>query len=220
MTPARSPWIAAGLAALCSLAFVLLVRMPVPFPGFTLLAGAILAALGTLTLAAWMPSRWLWTDQERLTHAFCAHHGISELGAENALAAITQAHARAETLRTNAAGFQDDVRARVEQAAERLDAGAREIFYDPARLRALQPILVRSELIEDAVRSHRALRGRAKGREDAIETSRGELLRGLDAIEAAFEESDLMAARGLIRDVESASSVAEMLLTPKRTVNL
>ncbi len=222
MTPTRSPYVAALIAAVLAVLVVTLLRLPAPFPGASLVFAGLLAVLFTLTLVAWFPVHWIWSDQERLTHAFKVRHGVGVATAESALSAITQSHARATLLRRAADGFQDDVRARTERAADRLDAAAREVFYDPARLSALRPLILRSELIEDAALSHRALRSRSKKAETdaSVAASREKLTRGLDAMEAAFEASDLSAKRGLLEKVEVASGVAETLLKPRKSLNV
>jgi len=210
MTPKTAPFVAALIAALASLVFVLTIRLPLPFAGFTYLAGAALAGLGTLALIAWMPARWLWSE------AFSLQHGLSDQGAVNAISAVVTAHDRATAMRRDAAEFSGQIRARVEGVADRLDAAAREIFYQPDRLRASQRVLVRAELIEDAVSAHRKLRGSAAEDAAIAETSRAELTRALDALDSAFDEADITTAEGHLAAVETASEVAEMLLAPRR----
>lgn len=216
MTPSTSLWIAGLVATGFSVGFALFVRMPMPFAGFAAIAAAGLAALGTITLLAWFPRAWVWSDAERLRQAFKARHGVSEAAAGNALSMITQTHARADAIRHAAQAMRDDVAERVGTVADRLDAAAREIFYDPGRQRDLRAVLVRSELIEDAAVAHAALRG--KNHETTAKSSREKLLAAVDALEAAFDETDLMAARGLLAEVEVASEVAESVLKPRRTL--
>ncbi|MEO0484507.1 MAG: hypothetical protein AAF092_01200 [Pseudomonadota bacterium] len=215
MTPRASLWIAGGLGAAVSVAFANVVRLPLPFEGFAAAAAAGLAFATTLAIAAWMPERWLWTEAERLRRAFQDRHGLSGDGAENALEAITRAHGRARALRQAATPMREDVADRVTAVADRLDTAAREIFYTPERRRDLRAVLIRSELIEDAATAHAKLRGRDQAAtEDA---SRAKLLSAVDALEAAFDETDLLAARGLLAEVEVASDVAESVLRPRRT---
>lgn len=214
MTRGLMPWSVAVLAAVAAAGFAWFVRMPLPFPGFAIIAAAILAAFGTLAAIAWMPASWVWSDAERLQQAFRARHGISETGARLALETITTAHARADTLRQAAAVMRDDMAQRVHQVADRLDTAAREIFYVPDRQRDLRAVLVRSELISDAATAHAALRKRKHtATEDA---SREKLTSAIDALNAAFDETDLLAARGLLQEVSVASDVAEHLLAPRR----
>gem|GEM_PF-4978572 len=83
----------------------------------------------------------------------------------------------------------------------------------PKRSRA---VLIRSELIEDAARAHAALRKRDQNETEQV--SREKLLTALSALDAAFDQSDLQVARGLLHEVEAASDVAETLLKPRRTL--
>ncbi|MEM1233484.1 MAG: hypothetical protein AAGH70_05100 [Pseudomonadota bacterium] len=217
MTPARCIVFSGALAAALSIAFALLVRLPLPFDGFAVLAAALLACVGTLALAALMPARWVWTDAERIRLAFQARHGLSDVAAGSALVAITGAHDRARSLRASAAAMREDVAGNVIAVADRLDAAAREIFYEPSGQRSLRGVLVRAELIEDAAKAHAALRQKADGA--VQEASREKLLKAVAALDTAFEETDLMAAKGLLREVEVASDVAERLLTPRRALS-
>ncbi len=213
MTPGKSLWIAGLIAALLSIGFALFVRLPLPFSGFSAVAAAGLAAIGTVTLVAWFPRSWVWSDAELLRHAFQARHGVSEMAAGNALDMITQAHSRASAIRDASKAMRDDVAEKVGSVADRMDAAAREIFYDPDRQRDLRAVLVRSELIEDAAVAHAALR--SKNHETTANASRQKLLAAVDALEGAFDQTDLMAARGLLAEVEVASEVAETVLKPR-----
>ncbi|MEM1373127.1 MAG: hypothetical protein AAGF78_01960 [Pseudomonadota bacterium] len=217
MTPGRSIFFAGAVAAILSVAFALLVRLPLPFDGFAILAAAGLAGLGTLAAASLMPARWVWTDAERIRLAFQARHGLSDVAAGSALVAITSAHDRARALRAAATGMREDVAPKVTAVADRLDAAAREIFYEPSGQRSLRGVLVRAELIEDAATAHVALRQKADAAVE--EASRQKLLKAVTALDAAFEETDLMAAKGLLREVEVASDVAERLLTPRQALS-
>jgi hypothetical protein len=217
MSPGVSPWVAAGVATVLSVAFAWFMRLPLPFDGFSAVAAAMLAAFGTLALAAWMPVHWVWSDADRLSHAFQARHGISDTSARIALQTITTAHTRAGTLREAGSAMRKEMAIKVEAVADRLDTAAREIFYTPDRQRDLRAVLVRSELIEDAATAHARLRERELGgpTEDA---SREKLTAALDALEAAFDQTELLAARGLLQEVEVASDVAERLLAPRSSL--
>lgn len=214
MSPRLSPWIAGLAAAALSAAYAWITRLPLPFDGFAAVVAAGLAFLGTVTLVTWMPARWVWTEGEQLRHAFQARHGVSDYAAGSALEAITSAHTRANTLRQAATAMREDVAEQVHAIADRLDTAAREIFYTPERQRDLRAVLIRSELIEDAATAHAKLREREhSGTEDV---SRQKLVAAVDALQAAFDQTDLLAARGLLAEVEAASEVAETLLKPRR----
>ncbi|MEL6465189.1 MAG: hypothetical protein AAFQ58_09495 [Pseudomonadota bacterium] len=211
-----TPWVSGLLAALFGAVFAWYVRLPLPFDGFAALAAAGLAFWATLTFVAWMPSRWVWTEAERLRHAFQARHNISDAAAGSALKAITTAHARANTLRAAASTMREDVADRVHALADRLDVAAREIFYAPQRQREISAVLIRSELIEDAALAHAKLRKRNQA--ETEDASRTKLIAAVDALDAAFDDSDLLAARDLLAEVEVASEVAETVLKPRRRI--
>ena len=213
MSPRTSVILAAVIAAVLAAAFALGLRLPLPFDGFAVVAAAALAFVGTLALTAWMPASWVWSDAERLRLAFQARHGISDVAAGSARGDHT-AHDRARALRVSAGAMRQDMAEEVGAVADRLDAAAREIFYEPSNQRALRGVMVRSELIEEAASAHAALRQKA---DKAVEeTSRAKLRTAVEALNAAFDATDLMAAKGLLREVEVASDVAERLLTPRR----
>ncbi|MDA9207835.1 hypothetical protein N9O61_03010 [Octadecabacter sp.] len=215
MNPHTSLWIAGLLACVTSLAFTWFVRLPLPFEGFAVAAAAGLAGLTTLAVVAWLPASWVWSESERLKHAFQARHGISYNAAGSTLEAIATSHRRANALRLSAASMRDDIAQKVDAMADRLDTAAREIFYEPDRHRSLRAILIRSELIEDAATAHASLRKRNQTETEKV--SREKLVTALHALDAAFDQSDLHAARGLLHEVEAASDVAETLLTPRRS---
>lgn len=206
------------LAVVAAVTFVALAPLPLVFPGSSLVLAALLAGMATVSFAAWMPEHWLWSEDERLAHAFKSHHALTAQSAETALSAISEAHRRAENLRSAAQGFHPDLKPAVLSAADRLDASAREIFYDPSRLRALRAIVNRSELIEDATRAHKALRARSKGQGATLTQSRETLLSALGALEEAFATSDLRVGKGHFDQVKIASSVAETLLRPRQPI--
>ena len=216
MNPRLSLWGAALTAIALSVWFAWAVRLPLPFEGFAAVAAASLAFLGTLTLIAWMPRGWVWTEAEQLRQAFQARHGVSDYAAGSALEAITSAHDRASALRDAASVMRDDVGEKVVAVADRMDAAAREIFYEPERHRDLRAVLIRSELIEDAAEAHAALRRRKHA--ETEDASRQKLIAAVDALDAAFDQTELLAARGLLAEVEAASDVAETVLKPRRTL--
>jgi len=218
MSPTKTLWVAGLFAAVLSVGFTWAFRMPLPFQGFAAFAAAGLAFLGTLTLVAWMPRGWVWSDAEQLRHAFQARHGGTDYAIDSALEAITTAHARARALRQSATTMRDDVAEKVSSVADRMDAAAREIFYAPDRHRDLRAILIRSELIEDAAKAHAALRRR--NQETTEDASRQKLLSAVDSLAAAFDQTELLVARGLLAEVEAASEVAETVLKPRRNLNI
>ncbi|MEM7719845.1 MAG: hypothetical protein AAF222_11645 [Pseudomonadota bacterium] len=217
MKPGVSPWIAAFVAAVFGVGFAWVMRLPLPFDGFAAVAAAGLAFLGTLTLLAWMPTGWIWSEAEQLRQAFQARHGVSDYAAGSALEAITKAHTRATALRGAARTMREDVAERVSAVADRMDAAAREIFYSPDRQRDLRAVLIRSELIEDAAVAHAALRRRDHA--ETEDASRQKLISAVEALDVAFDQTDLLAARGLLAEVEAASEVAESVLKPRRIMN-
>ena len=159
-----------------------------------------------------MPDHLLWTDAERLRHAFRQRHGVNDDAAGLALSTIVSTHDQAARLRKTARVMRPEMAEKVSGTADRLDAAAREIFYDPAQQRPLRPILARADLIEDAALAHARLRGRKQ--EEAEDQSRIQLASAIASLDAALEQNDLIAARGLLQEVEVASSVAEQLLRP------
>ncbi len=214
MTPQRAPFVLALIAAGLAAGFALLMRLPLPFEGCAMLAAALLAALATLSLLALAPVRWLWTDADLLARAFRLRHDLSDLGARNALAAITKAHDQALALRRAATHMQPQMSELVEEAAGRLDAAARTLFYAPDQLRALQPVLSRAELIVEAAEAHAALR-RAPERPGSPQqdASRKALRAATSALTEAFMATEARAAQGLLEKVETASEIAETLLS-------
>ncbi len=214
-----TPWVSLGLAGTistaASVALALFARLPLPFDGFAVAAGAGVAGGGTLCLLAWMPRRWIWSETERLRLAFQARHNLAGPTAEMALHSIAVAHLRATQLRKSAKNMRSDMTEQVDALADRLDAAAREIFYVPERRRSLANVLGRSELIEEAAAAHAALRRRKHDTTEDL--SREKLRAALHALEDAFDATDLLAARGLLQEVEVASEVAETLLKPRRS---
>lgn len=217
MSPARSPWLAAMIAVIVAVAFALLVRLPLPFDYAAALAAAALAAILTLAIGLAMPAAWIWTDAERLAHAFSRRHGISDTRAGLALDAINRAHRQADVLRRAAPRFAEPLQARAMAGADRLDGAAREVFYDPEALGVHRKTLVRAELIEEAVALHAKLR--ARGEQDAnsaqMVESRARVTAALDALDEAFDASETRLADRLLAQVDVASATAETLLAPR-----
>jgi len=217
VTHRAAPWLVAIPAVLIAVAFAFLVRLPLPFDGFSALAAAGLALLLTLAFGLALPARLLWSDSERIAHAFSVRHGMSDTGAKVALDAITRAHDIAALLRGASDRFAEPLQSRAIALADRLDSAARDIFYDPETLAVHRKTLVRSELIEDAVAAHAALRGRAETDANSAQVveSRAKVSAALDALEAAFDASETQLADKLLAQVEVASATAETLLAPR-----
>jgi len=217
MTPRTSLVFAVLFASSTSAVFVWFVRMPLPFEGFSIIAAGVLSCLGTLSVLTLLPAKWVWSEAELLRYAFQSQHGVSVYAAGSALDAIANAHSRATKLRALADTMRKDVAERTCNIADRLDAAALEIFYNPERHRDLRAVLIRSDLIEEAAISHvRLLRHKQAETEN---TSRTKFLLALDALEDAFDETELIAAKGLLAEVTVASDVAEALLKPRKALH-
>lgn len=221
MTHRTAPWLAAIPAVALAVAFALLVRLPLPFPGFAAVTAGGGAFVLTLAFGLALPARFLWSDAERLAHAFGQRHAISDAGARVALDTITRAHDRAALLRQASPKFAEPLQARSLAMADRLDAAAREIFYDPEALAVHRKTLVRSELIEDAVTAHATLRGRGETEANSAQMaeSRAKLGAALDALETAFDAAEAQVADTLLAQVDVASATAETLLGRARARN-
>lgn len=214
MKPTVFPWAIGAFAVILATAFALLVRLPLPFEGLAALVAAVLALGGTLTFGMLAPARWLWTDAERLRHAFGLRHGLSDLRSGNVLTAITTAHGRADVLRQAAAHFQPPLDERTRQVADRIDGIAHELFYAPEALSVYRETLIRAELVEESVTTHAKMRKR--GHEDTnalqIADSRAKVDAAVTALYAAFDSNENHLADQLLHKVDVSSATAEMLL--------
>ncbi len=218
MSLASAPWIAATTGIAVSVAALSILRFPLPFSGFAAVASGLCAGLSCAAVLFTMPTRWLFSEEELIAHAFRERHGVSALGADYALRAVQRAHTRAVTLRQVAQSFAPELRQRSGEVADRLDAAARRIFYQPSALRELQPALVRSHLIEDLVHDHAALRNHvdAAGADDAVAAaSRSRVADAINALDGALRAVDLESANRILTRIEVTSDVAETLLAPQ-----
>lgn len=206
-----APWVAAAIALCIAVAYALLVRLPLPFPGFAAVVAGLLAFLLTIAMVAAMPPRWMYSDAELLRHAFRSRHKVSDGRADMALVTLASTHDRASRIRSAAKSFIPDLKARAERAADRLDDAARELYYDPNRLDALRSPMVRAELVEEAVLGHATLKAR-DGAKDVAQSSREKLGAALDALEEAFAAADAATEARLLAQVEASSATAEALL--------
>ena len=218
MKPAVFPWVIMAVVVVATTTFALIIRLPLPFDGFAAVVAAVLAGGLTLSLGLLAPAHWIWTDTERLRHAFGIRHGLSALRSGNVLSAITTAHARASVMRQAAAFFAPPLDARANTVADRMDAIAREIFYEPEALSVHRESLIRSELIEEAVLTHANLRRRGETDANAAQVvqSREKLDAALDALEDAFDNNESRLADRLLQQVDVSSATAEMLLRRRR----
>jgi hypothetical protein len=209
----------AGLSVAAAIGFAFLVRLPLPFDGFAAVVAAGLAGGLTLALGLLAPASWIWTDTERLRHAFRVMHNISDIRTNLVLEAITLAHRRAQAMRSAASSFSEPLKTRTLTLADRMDAIAHEIFYDPKALSVHRESLIRSELIEDAVVTHSSLRRRSKAESNAeqIAESRVKITAALDALEAAFDKNEARMADKLLQQVDVSSATAELLLRRRAT---
>lgn len=214
MKPALFPWLVAVIVTVSAAGFALIARLPLPFDGFAAVAAALMAGMSTLSLTMMAPARWIWTDAERLRHAFAQRHNMSELRSENVLDAITAAHARADQFRNGAALFAAPLDQRTKEMADRLDDIARDLFYHPDALSVHRQALVRSELIEEAVLGHASLRKRGQSDVNApqIAQSKDRVDAALISLEDAFDHNENRLADRLVQQVEISSATAEMLL--------
>lgn len=214
MKPALFSWLVATVVAVLAASFAIVLRLPLAFDGFAAVAAALIAGALTLSLTMMAPAGWIWTDAERLRHAFAQRHNMSELRSENVLDAITAAHARADQLRKGAALFATPLDQRTQEIADRLEDIARDLFYHPDALSVHRQALVRSELIEEAVLGHASLRKRGQDDVNApqIAQSRDRVDAALTSIEEAFDHNENRLADRLVQQVEISSATAEMLL--------
>ncbi|MEM1274166.1 MAG: hypothetical protein AAGF88_10130 [Pseudomonadota bacterium] len=217
MTPGQSPWVAAFLAAIVAVGFALFVRLPLPFDYFAAVVAALLALILTFAIGLAWPAGWIWTDAERIRHAFARRHGLSDTRATLALDAITKAHRQAEVLRRAAPDFVETLQTHARAVADRLDAAAREVFYDPDALQVHRKTLVRAALIEEAVAAHLQLRRRGQQYANSaqMEESRARVAAALDALDTAFDAAETKLADRLLQQVDVASATAETLLAPR-----
>ena len=218
MNPTFAPWLAAALGVALATVAASTLRFPLPFPGFTAIASGLCATLASLAVLWAMPARWLYGEDELIAHAFRERHGVSELGADNALRALQRTHAHAVSLRKLAQGFKPDLQEKAGDVAARLDAAARRIFYEPRALRDLQSVLARSTLIEDLVRDHATLRTRIEsaGMGDTVaHAARERVSTALDALDGALRSVDVDTANRILTSIEIKSEVAETLLAPQ-----
>lgn len=214
MTPSLWPWLVAVLAGAAAAGFAFLVRLPLPFDGFAAVVAACLGLGLTLSVGMLAPSRWIWTDAERLRHAFAIRHGLSDARSTHVLSAITTAHGRASALRRAAVHFKPPLDQNTRQVADRIDEIARELFYAPDALSVYRESLIRTELVEEAVTTHAKMRQRGKDDTNAtqIAESRIKVDTALKALDAAFGRNEGQLANQLLHKVDVSSATAEMLL--------
>ena len=209
----RFPWLAAVVAVGISVIFTLSVRLPLPFEGFAAVVAALLAGLSTLVFCLGAPARFLWSDTERLSHAFSLRHNVTGPRAAASLQAIAGAHGRADAIRAAAQDFAEPLKLRSELLADRIDGLAREMFYDPETIATHRTALVRTELIEQALETHAKLRRRTGEAQAAqLEDSRAKIGAALDALDEAFEAGTSRGADVLLEKIGTSSATAEMLL--------
>lgn len=218
MRPAVFTWLVAAGAAVLAAGFALTMRLPLPFDGFAALVAAVGAGTLTLSLTLLAPAGRIWTDAERLSHAFAQRHKMSTQRSALVLDAITAGHGRADQLRRNAALFAPPLEQRTREIADRLDEVARDLFYHPDALSVHREALVRSALIEEAVLGHAKLRGRGKTDVNApqVAQSRARVDAALTALEQAFDQNESRLADRLVQQVELSSATAEMLLKRRK----
>ena len=213
----RTPWRAllAVLAATTTAGLAAAAALPLPrlFPGSDAVLWGVLAGLLALGLAMMLPDRHLHSPHARLLHAFRTRHGVGQGRAEHALETASEVHERADRLRAAAADLEPEAARRATAIADRLDGLARAVFYDPARLSAVQPVASRSELVVEAAEGVARL-AREAGGDMATPRAADDLAAALDALAAAFDDLDRRRALGVAQDVSVASQTAELLLSP------
>ncbi len=221
MNPRLVPWIAAGVTSVAAVIFAMTVRLPLPFEGFAALVAGVLAMMLTFALPLFLPPAWLWTDSERLSHAFEERHNLSGVRASSALEAIASAHRRASVIRNSAPKFQSPLKEQAYRAADLMDSAAREIFYDPGTFNMHRSNLIRAELVEDAVLTHARLRDRGERNETGpqVQASRQAVVAALTSLEEAFAQAESRVADQLLTQVHTASTTAELLLAPRRAAS-
>ena len=209
------PLLVAIATALVATVFVIALRMPAPFPGASIAFAAALAFGATLAILMAAPARALWSDTERLSHAFGLRHNMSDNRSALVLHAIATAHSRADAMRDAAKDFAEELGTRTNAMADRIDGIAKKVFYQPDALSGHRAALIRSELIEEALTTHAELRrGTAEGPQ--VDESRAKIHAALDALDAAFDEAEAREADKLLTQVDTASATAELLLNRGR----
>lgn len=209
-----APFLPALFAVGCVAAASLFVNLPSLFPYSDAVVLGVVALIVALGLGLMLPDAWIYSDAQRLAHAFKAHHGVSGDRAEVALGAVASAHDAATRLRTADNGFRDDLKMAAGQAADRLDDVARLIFYKPDQLPKYQALVIRAESVIDAVEDHARVRARAVEASE-VATSRDLALSGLTSLQGALDASQQREVASILGRIEANVATAEMLLRPK-----
>ncbi len=207
-------WAPALLAALAVAGASWGLTLPPMFP----FSDAVILGAATFGIAVGLgfmiPESWLYSDAQRLSHAFTQHHGVSGDRADVALKAVAVSHQAAERLRAADNGFRDDLRAGVVAAADRLDDVARLIFYKPDELPKYQALIIRAESVIDAIEDHAKVRDRAV--DDAeVDTSRDLARSGLNSLLEALDASQQREVGAILGRIEANVATAEILLRPR-----
>lgn len=167
-----------------------------------------------LGLGLMLPEGWLYSDDERLSHAFKQYHGVSGDRADVALKAVASSHRAANRLRRADNGFREDLKSEVHGVADRLDDVARLIFYKPDELPKYQALIIRAESVIGAVEDHAKVRDRAVG-EAEIQTSRDMAQAGLESLLGALDASQQREVAAILGRIEANVATAEVLLRPR-----
>lgn len=192
----------------------LTLSLPSLFPYSDAVLFGLAATLFASGLGLMLPERWLYSDAERLAHAFKHHHGVSDDRALVALRAVEAAHTSATRLRLADNGFRDDLASSAGDAANRLDDVARLIFYKPDQLPKYQALIIRAESVIGAVEDHAKLRSRAQN-DAEIAASRELANAGLSSLSEALDASQQREVAQILDRIEVNVATAETLLRPK-----
>ena len=213
-------WPVVAASALATIAGLTLASMRLPdlFPHAEIVVPAAFAGLLGALLVLALPDRLLYGPLHLEMRAFAHRHDLSDERTALALSAFSQAYGRALRLRAIAddVEFRADVAEPLVRVIEGLRSIAARLDEEPGAVGEVQNIVIRSEPVEDAVRSFARLKA-ARGTSEAdIARARDSVLQTLADFERGLSRVDRRTIDMLVANLDRSRAVTGTLLGGRR----
>ncbi|MDC0434607.1 hypothetical protein OAM69_03080 [bacterium] len=211
MATLRGPLLASVIALVIAGSFFNVAEMPDLFPLSSVLVPGLLSGTFTLGIGLLLPERIYFTRSERLAEELRTATGLGEHDAQRVSEKADDARRYARILRTASAEMQPNIAEATHAAADDLDELAKRILLSPQSANSGITIILRAELVVEAVTKFVDFKADAGAKPEEVEKARGLVIVSLQNMSIAANDVHSRLARVKLMEIDVATDVADNL---------